>query len=239
MKNVISSLSFTSRIPLGNLVRGKPDFTLAAIHFPLAGYLSFVLFGCIYLSLKTVFHDEVIARMIAMAGVYFYFNLFHFDGFMDSVDGLFSQKPKDKMLEIMRSGTAGPMGVAAALFYLALKLYLVIKLNVFYLLAAFVLARWGMVFSAAIGKPARPDGLGALILPLPGRSLALASLYLLPLLIVFKIPLMLPVCAVLLCDAAIVRAVTGKIDGLTGDSFGMIAEANEIVVLLVCATGWI
>jgi adenosylcobinamide-GDP ribazoletransferase len=239
MKNIILSLSFTSRIPLGKLFSGEPDFKKAAIHFPLAGYLAFGMFGGAYMPLMTVFHDGVVAKLIALIVVYFFFNLFHFDGFMDSVDGLLSQKPKEKMLEIMRSGTAGPMGVAAGVFYLALKIYLVVKIGVIYFAAAFVLARWGMVFSAVIGKPARPEGLGALILPLPGRYLALASLYLVPLLIGFKIPVLLPLCAVLLCDTLLVRGVTRKIDGLTGDTFGLIVEVNELLVLLICSTGWL
>lgn len=236
---IIASLSLTTRIPVGIFLSGRHDFRKCAVHFPLAGYLSFAVFALAALPLSAVFRDDFIAKGIALAVVYFFFNLFHFDGFMDSADGLLSQKPQENMLAIMRSGTAGPMGVAAGVFYLALKLYLVVTLGIPYLAAAFVLARWGMVFSAAIGKPARADGLGALILPLPGSYFALASIYLLPLLIGFKLPIVLPMCAVLLCDAVLVRGISRMISGLTGDSFGLIIEINELLVLLMCAAGWL
>ncbi len=239
MNTILSSLSLTTRIPLGKLLPGRTDFKKCAIHFPLAGYLGFGTMVGVYLPLMAIFHDAVIAKIISLIVVYFFFNLFHFDGFMDSIDGLLSQKPQERTLEIMRSGASGPMGTAAGIFYLALKIYLMVKISVVYLVIAFVAARWGMVFSAVIGKPARPDGLGALILPLPGRYFALASLYLIPLLIAFKIPVLLPVCAILLCDALVVRKITQKINGLTGDSLGFIVEINELLVLLICATGWV
>ncbi|MGA2091394.1 MAG: adenosylcobinamide-GDP ribazoletransferase [Endomicrobiales bacterium] len=238
MNNIITSLALTSRIPLGKYLSVNPDFKKSATHFPLAGYLAFGLFCAAYMPLKRVFHDEVIAKLIALIIVYFFFNIFHFDGFMDSFDGLLSQKPPEKMLEIMRSGSAGPMGVAAGVFYLALKMYLIVKLNIVYLLVAFVVARWAMVFSSVIAKPARPDGLGALLLPIPVRYFALASLYLIPLIIGYKLSLLLPLCIVIACDALIVHRVTRSINGLTGDTLGLITETNELIVLLMCVPGW-
>lgn len=215
-----------------------PDIKKCAVHFPIVGYLAGGMFAAIALLLTPVFHDPIPARIIALACAYYCFNLFHFDGFMDSVDGLLSQKSPDRKLEIMRGGTAGPMGVAAGIFMLALKLYLVVTLPIEYTVLACILARWGIVFAASAGTPARTEGLGALIMPLPGTAMAAASLYLIPVLAAFRLPALTAMCAVLLCTALLVRASSRAIGGLTGDTFGLISECNELSVLLV-STAWL
>lgn len=238
MKNIVCALSLISRIPIPQSGEMPPDIKKCAMHFPLAGYLAGALFASIALLLTPVCHNPIPARIIALACVYYFFNLFHFDGFMDSMDGLLSQKSRKRTLEIMRSGTSGPMAVAAGVFMLALKLYLVVTLPIAYTVLAFILARWSIVVAAAAGRPARSDGLGALLMPLSGRAVAGASLYLIPVLAAYRLPALLPACAVLLCTALLVRITTRAIGGLTGDTFGLINECNELTVLLV-STAWL
>ena len=124
------------------------------IHFPLAGYLAFVFWYAAFQVASRVFKMYFVPICLCVAVVYFFFNLFHFDGFLDSMDGLLSQKPKEEALRIMKLGNIGPMAFFFGFIYLYMKIYLAATISIFVLLPVFVIARWGMSFTAMISKPA-------------------------------------------------------------------------------------
>ena len=77
----------------------------------------------------------------------------HIDGLADTADGFFSSRPRERILEIMRDSRTGPMGVAAIVCVVALKIALI----------ASVAGPWRVVGPAADAarrplRPARPDG---------------------------------------------------------------------------------
>ena len=53
----------------------------------------------------------------------------HIDGLADTADGFFSSRPRERILEIMRDSRTGPMGVAAIVCEVALKIALIASLS--------------------------------------------------------------------------------------------------------------
>ena len=223
-----------TRLPLGFLRIKCDDAKRAVIHFPLAGYLAFLVWLVSYRITYRVLGDNLVCVVLSLAAVYFFFNLFHFDGFLDSIDGLLSQKPKEDVLRIMKMGNIGPTALFFGVVYLILKVYLASKINIYMLLPVFVLSRWGMSFSAAVSRPAVETGIGSTITYGKPLYFALSTLYPAFLLCVYKVYVIgIMAGAVLVVDFVLVKTVERRIGGLTGDNFGLINEINELLLMLV------
>ncbi len=229
----MASLTLITKLPLGFLHGKCGDFERAVMHFPLAGYLSFAVWFVVYKLSYNVFSDSFIPVCLAMVAVYYFFNIFHFDGFLDSVDGLLSQKPKEEVLRIMKLGNIGPTALFAGAIYLILKVYLAVKLNIYVLLPVFVISRWGMSFAACISRPANETGLGSTITYGKPLYLAMATVYLVFFIFVHKVQIIgAMIAGVIVLDLILVKAIERRIGGLTGDNFGLINELNELLLML-------
>lgn len=233
-KDIICSLTLISKIPLGFLSGNSADFRKAAQHFPAAGYASFAVWYVSFSLFSAIFTDSIVPVVLSLALVYYIFNLFHFDGFLDSIDGLLSQKPREEVLRIMKLGNIGPTALFFGSLYLFLKVYLASNTPVLYFLPVFVIARWGMSFSASISRPASQSGLGSMIAFGKKSCLVCSTFYVLPL-FALGTPWLTAVLAVsvLAIDLILVKSVEARIGGLTGDVFGLINEINEIAILLI------
>jgi adenosylcobinamide-GDP ribazoletransferase len=224
-----------SRIPLGFLGVKPETCRRAVIHFPIAGYAAFLVWYAAFKIFSLVLPDRVIPVCLSLMAVYYLFNLFHFDGFLDSIDGLLSQKPKDEILRIMKIGNIGPSALFFGVIYLILKVYLASNIGVFALLPVFLISRWGMSFAASISMPAVESGLGSMVSFGKPLYLALSTLYILPLLMYGKAYIKgIMLITVIILVFIITKAIEKKIGGLTGDNFGLINEMNELILMLIC-----
>jgi adenosylcobinamide-GDP ribazoletransferase len=115
---ITGAISILSRIPVGSMDIKQSDLKKSVMHFPLVGILAFGIFFLIYTVLFMLRFDNYLIIMLSLAVTYYLFNLFHFDGFLDSIDGLLSQKPKNKILEIMKKGNIGPFALFFGIIYI-------------------------------------------------------------------------------------------------------------------------
>ena len=222
-----------TKLPLGFLGVKCDNLRKTVIHFPLAGYFSFLFWYATYKLSSFIFNDSFVAVCISLAVVYFFFNLFHFDGFLDSIDGLLSQKPKEDVLRIMKLGNIGPTALFFGLIYLILKVYLAGKIDITAFLPVFVISRWGMSFSAWLSKPATETGLGNMIAFGKPGYLACSALYLPALILISSTYIIcIMIGATILIDILLVKLIEHRIGGLTGDNFGLINELNELLLMM-------
>ncbi len=162
----------------------------------------------------------------------------HLDGFMDTIDGLFSGREREKCLEIMRDSRVGAFGVIGAICLLLFKFsllaniptYLLIKL----LVVVPVISRWNMTMSIFVFPYARREGLGAVYKKYCGfRELLLATI-----LTAAVCGLVLSVDgAILMISGGLIAYLVGQkvsrvLGGLTGDIYGFINELSEVLLLL-------
>ena len=160
----------------------------------------------------------------------------HFDGFLDTCDGLFGGKTPEQRLTIMRDHRVGAFAVAGGGLLLLLKYSALTAASsrTLPLLLAPMLGRWAMSLAIVLFPYARPQGLGramkdhahwpqallATVVTLLaawflGRSLGLLAL---------GVALI-----ALLLTAAFIQT---RIPGLTGDSYGAINELVEALILI-------
>jgi cobalamin 5'-phosphate synthase/cobalamin synthase len=107
----------------------------------------------------------------------------HLDGWMDTADGVLSNRPRERMLEIMKDSRVGAMGVAAGVLLLIVKFAALAALlqnagaACWAMLAAVpVWSRWWMVCAMAVWPYARgEDGMGALFRGVGAAHAAVAA----------------------------------------------------------------
>ncbi|MBN1823136.1 MAG: adenosylcobinamide-GDP ribazoletransferase [Endomicrobiales bacterium] len=234
VRNAAEAFRMISRLPVGRAKTERGDLKKAAGHFPLVGYAAFAVWCAALPLVSCIFGDHLIAVILAFSVLYYFFNLFHFDGLLDTMDGLFSQKSREDVLRIMKSGNIGPSALFAGALYIALKIYLAAGLEMMLFLPVFVISRWAMVLSMSISKPAKNEGFGS-TMPFGKMGTAAASgIYIIPVFFLAD-PAMVAagIALVFLSVFVLVRTVEKKLGGLTGDVFGLVNEACELLLMLL------
>jgi len=220
-KNIIGAVAFLSRIPLASKCKPKD----CVKHFPFVGYLA----GSLLAALLYLTGRSVPAIAFDLFVTYLLFNAFFFDGLLDTSDAFLSQRDRVDKLKIMKAGNIGPMALLTGVVYLVIKIHLLTAIPLWSVLACSVSSKYAIVTSAAISKPAKDEGLGALIMPVKSRSLLISTVYLLPFLFFPKGLILLSVAV--LTGIVVVWISHKMISGITGDVFGAIEEIAEIIAM--------
>lgn len=250
MKRLLAAVQFLTVLPLPQSLRvSERDLGRSAPFFPLVGLgigalaagLDYLLAFILPLPVASVL--VVIFLFAASGGL-------HLDGLADTADGFFSSRPRERMLEIMRDSRTGPMGVAAIVLVLLLKVTLLASVpdaaRWWVILLLPLAGRCGMLVSLTLLPYARTEG-GLASIFYPHRSrfhlvLALAFLVVAGWLSGGGVGLAAGLCAfgfgLLFASYAYL-----KIGGFTGDTLGAACELTELIAPLACVIaahrGWL
>lgn len=176
----------------------------------------------------------------------------HLDGLMDTCDGIFGGFTKERRLEIMRDSQVGAFGVAGAAGILLLKYGALVSLlelsssDVKWSLLLFpMVSRWSMVVALGAFPYVRSLGLGS---PFHQGSIfwptAVAGISA----VAGAVLLGSIAGAGMLVGATLIawalgKSISGKLGGLTGDSYGAINEVIEMLALMavvaMASHGWV
>ncbi len=161
-----------------------------------------------------------------------------YDGFMDTADGLFSGRERERMLEIMKDSRVGANGVLAAVCLILLKWSLWSSIETsalsWLLLFSQFIGRIGMVGLICLFPYARPEGIGGLFSLHAKKSyvwLALTQGAVLSLLV--YPPLLGVACLTWAVLYYLAIRTTKQLGGLTGDVYGALTEAGNVVFMLL------
>jgi len=166
----------------------------------------------------------------------------HFDGLMDTADGVFSHRDRKRMLEIMQDSRVGNFGAITGMATFALKVAAMAAMSPQALPLALFLtpiwARFAEAYAIAHYPYAKPEGKGKVwhdTTKVPGD---LIKALIVPL--IFTIAL-----GVIVSDSAYVTAIfaafsglaagaylNAKLGGHTGDTYGAVVEVSETLTLV-------
>lgn len=246
----LTVFTLISRIPVKRRFEAdfsRADFWIPALS-PLVSLAALAGFGAGMVLTGSFF----LAALSSIALQYFLFNLFHFDGLVDSADALLPAASRERRLEILKDPRVGTYGFFCGLLVLAARVGAMRLLAeeglLFSFLAASLLAAptGGRAAAALIAlrlPPARPDGLGALMNGFFASRVALGSLVALVPAFAFSwlagswlLALVIFACTAL---AAILAAfIAGHayktaLGGFTGDTLGAAIEIGELLTLVI------
>lgn len=250
-----AAFQFLTRLPVPvTLDYNDALFRRSVIFYPLVGAVIGLLVGSVGWLLQGWLAPGVTAALLLALWVAMTGGL-HLDGLMDTADGIFSYRSREKMLEIMKDSRVGAMGVIACVLILLCKwtllqqwLPLSWRGSLWGLPLAALWSRWYMVVAIAFWPYARQDqtgsnrlgaffrGLGAKHLILhSGLALGLSCFF------IWLIGESL-LSSILILGAVVIGCtvvgvwlsvfISRKLGGLTGDTYGAINEVLETFLLL-------
>jgi adenosylcobinamide-GDP ribazoletransferase len=207
--------------------------------FPLVGLALGGIFYALANGLRLVFPDQVTAVFILAAWLLLTRAL-HFDGFLDTCDGLFGGFTPERRLEIMRDSRVGAFGVAGGGLLLLAKYAAILSLpHLSGLLLAPVLGRWVLSMAVFAYPSAREKGMGRDMKDnIRWPQVILATI--ITILAAWLFAGWAGLLAFVLAGAMLwlgASFILRRIPGLTGDSYGALCELAELAVLLLFTTG--
>lgn len=239
MHSFLIGLQFLTRIRLVRQTEWtSEDFGRSTRFFPLVGLvlgICYALFA--WLLLYAVGMRALTAALLLVLPLLLTGGL-HADGFMDTADGVFSGRDRERKLEIMKDSRVGAFGVVSFVMLMFVQYALISDMHPLLLIPALfvmpVIGRFAMVLSVACFPYAREDGMGKTFADMADRkTIVIAALItmilVLPWGFLAALALVLgTVFALLFC-----RLITHVLGGVTGDVYGAATVLTETLVLFV------
>ena len=238
MRDFITCLEFLTRVRFSKRTDWRDeDFSRSVPYFPLVGLvigslLAAVNYGLFYIETPLFLGVTLLllAEIIITGGLMY-------DGFMDTADGVFSARSRERMLEIMKDSHVGSNAVLAIIILLLLKIAAYLELSgetlTWVLLTMSVATRTFMVVFIVNFPYARKEGIGHMF-----------TKYAKP----FYTYIAFAVCAGIIAACGLqYLAVAGicftvtliiaqylktQLGGLTGDTYGALTECGNVIYLL-------
>lgn len=240
LKNFLLAISFLTIFPAyGRNDAAEKDMASSLYFYPLVGFLlGGILVGTDYLS--SFFSTALGADALVVAAWIIFTGALHLDGLMDSGDGLFSGRDREKKLDIMKDSRIGAMGAITLAAVLMLKLAFLSELEGgdkwIALLVAPAVGRCVMVYAIGIFPYARvTPGLGnsfgseKLTVKILGATLILlAGTYL-----IASYPGWIAVTFTALAAYLIAIWMAHSLGGMTGDTYGALCETTETLFVMI------
>lgn len=245
IKSFLTGVQFLTRLPTPAFQFREEYFVQALLYFPLIGLLIALIMTGANLLLLKVFTPAISSAVLLFLYVLITGGL-HLDGLLDSIDGFFSHRSREKILEIMKDSRVGAHGVTGAVIFLLLKysLYQSLGTAISYnsLWQVFILSRWAMVLLIHCFPYIRPQGLGKMYQEQDTTKQFLGSAtlaYGLILLLGWKLGLVL-IISLTAATWFYGKKIVQIIGGMTGDTYGACTELMEalgLVIVLLCSKG--
>ena len=237
IRDFITALQFLTCIQFGPQGEWSPMQCGRSVRFfPLVGAVIGLILVIVNYLLSHYLLPHVSVMILLITEIWLTGAL-HFDGYMDTADGIFSHRSKDKMLDIMRDSRVGVHAVTAFGVLLLLKYSLMLDLAPGVLPKALfimpIAGRMAMVIAITSFPLARVDGLGKAFSEYSGRwAFPVAGLITLAIVAPLKWTALLTCLAACLVGFGLARWLSGKLGGLTGDTYGAVNEVTQAAVLL-------
>jgi adenosylcobinamide-GDP ribazoletransferase len=242
----ITGLQFLTRLRIFSQTEWSPEgFGRSVKFFPIVGAIIGLFLAGLHFLLSVYLPQLIggsfghVAAVLLLVACIFITGGLHLDGLMDTMDGIFSGRPPERMLEIMKDSRVGANGVMAAGILFLIKWSLFMDISPQKLLPALfvmpIIARFNMVIGITCFPYARPEGMGKAFKDNAGKGTllfaALVTFFILVLTLNVRAAAALILAMVF--TACFAGFVTRLLGGLTGDVYGAITEISEIIVLFV------
>jgi adenosylcobinamide-GDP ribazoletransferase len=239
VKGFLSAVQFITIMPWGRTETFEPPRMIP--YFPVVG---------IVLGILLALFDHVAVRIWgrpvgSLLDVIFLAALtgaFHIDGLGDAADGLLGQRPKEKILAIMKDSRLGTMGLLAIVGGLSLKWAGIAGLDAnrsLVLIMVPAYARAGMLFGIRYLPYGRPEG--GTGLDFFKEKINISAFWGLSVPMLLSILLGRPAIWLNLCFAALtaglIRYYRRRLGCITGDMLGAMTEITEAILFLMVSIG--
>jgi adenosylcobinamide-GDP ribazoletransferase len=239
MKGFIAAIHFITILPWGRSETFDPPRMMP--YFPLVG----IALGGLLVMFDTVavsWWGRPAGSLLDVVLLAVLTGALHIDGLGDAADGLLGQRPKEKILAIMKDSRLGTMGLVAILVGLSIKWAGIAGLDADRTVSLLIIpayARAGMLFGIRCLPYGRPEGgTGTAFFKdkLPSSAFwGLSVPVLLSFLMGWRM-IWLNLCFAAL-TAGLIRYYQRRVGGITGDMLGAMVEVTEAALFLAASIG--
>lgn len=239
MNSFLIGLQFLTRIHLvRQTVWTAEDFGRSTRFFPLVGLVLGICYSLAAWTLVSVLGMRALTAALLLILPLLLTGGLHADGFMDTADGVFSGRERERKLAIMKDSRVGSFGVVAFVLLMFLQFALLLDMSPLLLVSAFfvmpIIGRMAMVLAVSCFPYARADGMGKTFADMANRrTVAIAavttSVLVIPIGLLATLALVLGVVFTLLFCGR----MTAILGGVTGDVYGAATVLTETIVLAV------
>jgi adenosylcobinamide-GDP ribazoletransferase len=234
---VRAALSFLT--PFGGSSTPTPK---AVRWFPVVGILLGTVLGGAWRGAEELWPPAVAAAIVVVLDLALT-GMLHFDGLVDSADGLLPHLDRERRLAVMHEPTVGAFGVGVAGGVLLLRWAALASMpaDIWLLAGLWCLSRTVMVGVMDTLRYARPAGLAAAFEDAPGNSIVIALGGLVGAALVGAAigwPGYLVFIATVAAAVVVATLAARRLGGFTGDVLGAAAVLAETIGLLVAAAKW-
>lgn len=239
MNSFLVGLQFLTRIRIvRQTVWTAEDFGRSTRFFPLVGLVLGICYALAAWILVSALGMRALTAALLLILPLLLTGGLHADGFMDTADGVFSGRERERKLEIMKDSRVGSFGVVAFVLLMFLQFALLLDMSPPLLVPVFfvmpIIGRMAMVLAVSCFPYARADGMGKTFADMADRgTVAIAavttSVLVIPIGLLATLALVLGIVfALLFC-----RWMTAILGGVTGDVYGAATVLTETIVLAV------
>ncbi|MCT4663214.1 MAG: adenosylcobinamide-GDP ribazoletransferase [Tissierellales bacterium] len=243
MKSLVMMVTFLTRIPLPQIGEfNEKDFVRGILYAPIIGLLIGSVLAIESYLLRPYLPSIVLGFLIFLTYLVITGGL-HIDGLVDSADGLYSSRKKEKILEIMKDSRVGTFGALALLI-----------VCIGFIIGAGYLGWQGILFvplvgritllqTAASGKYARSEGgMGKGIVDYVDMKhwmywvLIFGAIALVGAILIDKILFAIIFLSYIQLIGIMhfkLRDIIKKIDGITGDIMGYSVEISQVLYMMI------
>jgi len=235
---MITALEFLTRIKFSSAREWSPEgFSRSLLWFPLIGLCAGLVLAGVNSTLMQFATPVLLRSILLLLAEFLIFGVLMYDGFMDTCDGVFSARDRERMLEIMKDSHVGANAVLGAVLLLLSKFAIYASLPAeglsFVLVVSFLFTRSLMVFFIICYPYARNSGIGKMFKDhaqwwywVPGLVLTCGVAY------YFGLVYLVAVVVGFLLLNTVAQFLKSQLGGLTGDTYGFLTEVGEVVFIL-------
>ena len=238
MKKLIYALRFMTILPIP--WSEKEDLiqvSRSSGMFPLVGLLIGLLLGGTFSLFRNLLSLEAIAFLQTLIWVFITGGL-HLDGLSDTFDGIGSGRERERMLEIMKDSSIGAFGALSLILQILLKFVFIREINTlapWLILLAPVCGRWGQLIAIYYYPSARKNGMGIFFRDHIRPNEVIFGLVCTILIFLSLLPwhALFILAAHSLTIILVSSGISNKLNGLTGDVYGLVCETGESAALIL------
>lgn len=234
MRSLLLMIVFLTRIPIKYPYEYKEeDFVKGIKLLPIVGMIiGLVMY--IPTMLDKYIDKPIIILLVWLTYIWITGGL-HLDGLTDTFDGIFSNRDRERMLEIMKDSRIGTFGVIGLLFVLFCNIVVSYYLGYKVFILVPIIGRSAALISCSISRYARnEDGMGTIFIENCGLKeviFALISTFLVSY-ILFDIKVLIVIFITYLLVVLTTKYIKTKIGGMTGDTIGFVIEVSQSIFII-------
>ena len=239
MNSFLVGLQFLTRIRIvRQTVWTAEDFGRSTRFFPLVGLVLGICYALAAWILVSVLGMRALTAALLLILPLLLTGGLHADGFMDTADGVFSGRERERKLEIMKDSRVGSFGVVAFVLLMFLQFALLLDTSPPLLVPVFfvmpIIGRMAMVLAVSCFPYARADGMGKTFADMADRrTVAIAAVTTSVLVIPIGLLATLALVIGIVFSLLFCRWMTAILGGVTGDVYGAATVLTETIVLAV------